>query len=522
MRKEAKIGLAIIFVLLVIFGMVVYNRLTGGDDPGSATAESDLAASESQTMDGSEAREASPASTSGPTILPAKSGSDDAGGKSLSGTLDGWPAAADDRQEPTSDTGGSSPSSRFSYMPEPVVVPPSGAYGGYGTGGYGASATGTRQMGQAGSRGSTESPYLYGSRQQQGTLSGGGTSRGETPEGVQSISPQLPGTARSGVGLPFGQQSTGRYSSAMQPSTAQQPNPLRDQSGTGGSLGDTAQATPYSYGNNALQSPIRAGQDGTDPSRMSGYGNRSYSAYGAAADPSGAAGQADVSGGASGAAGLNQQQDPSTGASSAGSVGQRWSHSGATAQSDSGSQYLSSQGSNALERSRASRTPDSPGKEGKYVVQPNDNYWVISQKLYGTGAYFRALAHHNRSAVPNENQLPVGQQIAAPDAGELERAYPDLCPKPEHRTAAQKRTSLVSSPSRVGTGRVYVVQKGDTLYDIAKYELGKPSRWVEIIKLNRDLLGGQIDYLTPGMKLVLPDDESAGTVTRRSDPVYQR
>jgi hypothetical protein len=67
-----------------------------------------------------------------------------------------------------------------------------------------------------------------------------------------------------------------------------------------------------------------------------------------------------------------------------------------------------------------------------------------------------------------------------------------------------------------------VVQEGDNLFDIAKYSLGKASRWVEILDMNRELLGDQIDYLTPGMKLVLPVDEPAGTVTRRPDSVYQR
>ena len=31
-----------------------------------------------------------------------------------------------------------------------------------------------------------------------------------------------------------------------------------------------------------------------------------------------------------------------------------------------------------------------------YVVEPNDNFWRISQKVYGTGAYFKALEQHNR------------------------------------------------------------------------------------------------------------------------------
>ena len=51
---------------------------------------------------------------------------------------------------------------------------------------------------------------------------------------------------------------------------------------------------------------------------------------------------------------------------------------------------------------------------------------------------------------------------------------------------------------------MYVVEEGDTLFDIAKYELGQASRWGELYELNRDVLGDQGDHLKPGMELRLP------------------
>ena len=70
-----------------------------------------------------------------------------------------------------------------------------------------------------------------------------------------------------------------------------------------------------------------------------------------------------------------------------------------------------------------------------------------------------------------------------------------------------------------GGGRTYVVQEGDTLSSIARNELGKVSRWAEIYQLNREALGKDYDYLTPGMRLVLPirDSQSGDRTTRRSD-----
>ncbi|NUQ66418.1 MAG: LysM peptidoglycan-binding domain-containing protein [Pirellulales bacterium] len=161
-------------------------------------------------------------------------------------------------------------------------------------------------------------------------------------------------------------------------------------------------------------------------------------------------------------------------------------------------------------------------ENGTYTIQPGDNYWIISEKLYGTGGYFNALAEHNRQKLPQESRLPVGQSISAPSAEQLTASYPSLCPKPSHREVADQRARILSTSTRLGGGKTYVVREGDNLFDIAKYELGKAARWVEIYELNRDVLGQQFDYLTPGMQLTLPDDRPAGTLTQRPEPTYQR
>jgi len=163
-------------------------------------------------------------------------------------------------------------------------------------------------------------------------------------------------------------------------------------------------------------------------------------------------------------------------------------------------------------------------EDGTYEIQPNDNYWIISEKLYGTGAYFKALAHHNRKKIPQEDQLPVGETIAAPNVAQLEKAFPDLCPKPSHREADKRRGSTVGMPSQRGTGRVYVVQEGDTLFDIARNELGKASRWAEIYELNRDQLGPDYNYLPHGLQLMMPGSDTDANIPRRAsaNSLYSR
>ena len=172
------------------------------------------------------------------------------------------------------------------------------------------------------------------------------------------------------------------------------------------------------------------------------------------------------------------------------------------------------------------------GAPHMYTVQPNDNYWKISEKVYGSGAYFQALAEQNRKKIPDESRLRPGDTVSIPPVGELEKKYAALCPKPDHRDTTRRQlatANAISTVSQVGGGRVYVVQEGDNLYDIARWELGKVTRWPEIYDLNREALGNDPDHLTPGMRLVLPGDRPGErpsgmnkVADRPDDTVYRR
>ncbi len=160
-------------------------------------------------------------------------------------------------------------------------------------------------------------------------------------------------------------------------------------------------------------------------------------------------------------------------------------------------------------------------ENGKYTVQPNDNYWKISQKVYGDGGYFKAIHEHNRLRYPRADKLQVGDVLDVPPASVLLERYADLCPKPRKAPPAHSTLQPASTRHRAGE-RVYVVGEGDTLFDIAKYELGKATRWAEIYELNRDVLGEEFDYLRPGTELVLPRGGRDDSITRGRDGGMQR
>lgn len=67
-----------------------------------------------------------------------------------------------------------------------------------------------------------------------------------------------------------------------------------------------------------------------------------------------------------------------------------------------------------------------------------------------------------------------------------------------------KPIELVEAPPSARSQRVYVVKKGDTLYKIAKRELGSPSLVDLIVEMNKDIIRNK-DIIVPGTRLILPE-----------------
>jgi len=138
----------------------------------------------------------------------------------------------------------------------------------------------------------------------------------------------------------------------------------------------------------------------------------------------------------------------------------------------------------------------------QYITEPGDSFWSISQTIYNDGRYFRALYKYNQSHVPEFNSLKPGTKIGTPARADLIKLWPDLCPDAELRHLAQRQAKPESSDNRI-----YITQRGDTVFDIARQRLGQASRYSEILKLNQVDLGLEASHLTPleeGVWIVLP------------------
>ena len=169
---------------------------------------------------------------------------------------------------------------------------------------------------------------------------------------------------------------------------------------------------------------------------------------------------------------------------------------------------------------RATSKPLVPGDT--YNIEPNDNFWTISRKKYGTGRYFMALSQHNLKVIPDPKRMKPGVTIATPPAAELERTYSTLIPQaaPVEPVLAGTIQASRSTSSATATKDevpgffvsadgvpMYRVGQEDTLSDIAQRHLGRSSRWVQVFEMNREILTDG-NSLKLGTVLRLPGDAS--------------
>ncbi len=136
----------------------------------------------------------------------------------------------------------------------------------------------------------------------------------------------------------------------------------------------------------------------------------------------------------------------------------------------------------------------------KHVVQEGEGYWSMAQMYLKDGRLFRALFEHNKKQHASYDDLPAGTQVEIPTSEYLVRNYPDHVPSD---------LKVASSPGdRNQPGSWYTTQTGDTLFDIAKQKYGQASRYLDILKANRDLLPKESQHMTrlpAGLRLLLPN-----------------
>ena len=151
-----------------------------------------------------------------------------------------------------------------------------------------------------------------------------------------------------------------------------------------------------------------------------------------------------------------------------------------------------------------------------WEVKKGDSFWSIAQSNYGDGRFFRALYEQNRRAVPGFEDLTEGTELSIPSQADLIRRYPMLCPSdavhkddPWRATPDHLMKDLTDECESDLDQRLYETKAKDTLFEVARRQLGQASRYVELIELNRFQIDKDATHetqLPAGIQLIIPEN----------------
>lgn len=168
--------------------------------------------------------------------------------------------------------------------------------------------------------------------------------------------------------------------------------------------------------------------------------------------------------------------------------------------------------------------PVSTGKLLAHPVEKGETLVSLARKFYNDATLAKKLAEFNKGKVGEKMSLRQGVTLRIPPKDVLlgqavlpENASPELSnKKPDAATGSSTKpagttggagtagtTGGNAGAENAGAAREYVVQKGDTLGQIASKLLGSSKRAREIVQLNRGVISDQ-DNLKVGTKLKIP------------------
>ncbi len=133
----------------------------------------------------------------------------------------------------------------------------------------------------------------------------------------------------------------------------------------------------------------------------------------------------------------------------------------------------------------------------QFELKSHDSLWDAARTIYGDGQWFRALYQHNLTRLEGTTDRQKSVMLECPAPLDLANRFPELAP-PDFVERDETRTV---DPTQ------YMTVTGDSLFEIARQQLGQASRYLELLELNRDRLPPAVSHLTrlpAGIKLTLP------------------
>lgn len=140
-----------------------------------------------------------------------------------------------------------------------------------------------------------------------------------------------------------------------------------------------------------------------------------------------------------------------------------------------------------------------------HVAQPRIAAQPAAQQMMKPAA---TNASFEQAAVPSQQMVADGSQLQQPIADGSQVA-PDGTQVADGTQIAQAGDATQvpaagDAPAAPAAPSTYTIRAGDCLWNIAKDQLGAPTRWSEIYKMNADVLGSNPSMIHPGTNINLP------------------
>ena len=133
----------------------------------------------------------------------------------------------------------------------------------------------------------------------------------------------------------------------------------------------------------------------------------------------------------------------------------------------------------ALQVAKADAAKLTPIQQAKntleYVVKAEQTLSDVAGEVFGDRGAWRKLYEANKDRLSDPNQIRAGMKLV----------YEKINASDKAPTRAQRQTTSLPASAPRAAGRNYTVKQGETLYRIAKAQLGSGGRWKEIAELNR-------------------------------------
>lgn len=142
---------------------------------------------------------------------------------------------------------------------------------------------------------------------------------------------------------------------------------------------------------------------------------------------------------------------------------------------------------------------------GTYTVKQGDTLWKIAESQLGDGERWQEIAEANNIPIDNP-EVEIGQELTIPGGAISEPTLePTLEPTPEEEVIEELVEEV---PETAAEQRTYVVERGDTLWEIAEEMYGDGARWHEIFNANPLSMynpnGHEFPLIHAGNVLVIP------------------